>query len=318
MPKKISWVILAALLLIFLLLCAAFFTIKGRQVPEQAKNSVQPTVVVWRTGEEKAETVTVEEAVANIVAAEMPVSFEAEALKAQAVAARTYVMSKLKQAEGTTPTSHPEGANICDDHKHCQAYDDKEECKAKWGDNYAAYRQKIEAAAAATYGQVVTYNGELISALYHSTCGGQTEKAGDYWSSDVPALQSVSCYWDSAAPKYVSEQLIKKEDMLQKLGVTEEELASLSIAKLSDSGRIMTISCGEKRWKGNEFRMLLGLNSTAFTWVSTAEGYFFSEQGYGHGVGMCQYGANGMAKLGKTYEEILEHYYTGVKVSQKY
>lgn len=318
MPKRIGWVVLSALLLIFLLLCAAFFTIKNRQVPEQAENSVQPTVIVWRTTEEKAQTVPVEEAVANIVAAEMPVSFELEALKAQAVAARTYVISKLEQAEGATPTSHPEGANICDDHKHCQAYDDKDECKAKWGENYEVNRQKIEQAVAATYGQVVTYNGELISALYHSTCGGQTEKAGDYWSSDVPALQSVPCYWDSAAPKYVSEQLIKKAEMIEKLGVSEEDLASLSITKLSDSGRVMTISCGEKSWKGNEFRTLLGLNSTAFTWLSTKEGYIFSEQGYGHGVGMCQYGANGMAKLGKTYGEILKYYYTGVEITQKY
>ena len=201
MPKRIGLFLLTILLMIFLLLCAAFFTLKDRAKPPQAEDSVQPSVLVWRTKAEKAESASVEEAVANIVAAEMPVSFEEEALKAQAVAARTYVMSKLAQAEGATPTSHPEGANICDTHTHCQAYNDMEECKAKWGQNYAANRKKIEQAVQATYGQVLTYEGQLISALYHSTCGGQTENAGDYWQSNVPALQSVPCYWDNEAPK---------------------------------------------------------------------------------------------------------------------
>ena len=118
--------------------------------------------------------------------------------------------------------------------------------------------------------------------------------------------------------KPLSEQVIKKEDIAEKLGVAVETLASLNITKLSDSGRVMLISCGDKTWKGNEFRTLLGLNSTAFTWVSTSEGYLFSEQGYGHGVGLCQYGANGMAKQGKTYGEILLHYYTDVLLEQKY
>ena len=301
-------------ILITSLLVGSLLTIKSREL-ETTNLEANPTVQVWRSKKEVVEEYALEDVVAGVVSAEMPASFELEALKAQAVAARTYIVKRLPAPWGDGASVHQQGAMLCDDFNHCQAFQDELERKDKWGDKFDVNEAKIQRAVAETAGQILTYDGQLISPTFHSTCGGMTEAAGDYWQNDVPALQAVPCFWDSAAPRYLSKVFFTKEELSKKLGVKAEELGQLAITKRSDAGRVMTVSCGEKEWKGSAFRSLLGLNSTDFTWLSTDEGYFFTVQGFGHGVGMCQYGANGMAQDKKSYEDILTHYYTGVEIT---
>ena len=270
------------------------------------------------TGEVKA--LHLEEYLAGVVAAEMPASFEPEALKAQAVAARTYA---LKKKESGSPTAHPE-ADICTDPSHCQAWVDINTMQQQWGlIRYWFFRQKIEAAVSATKGMVITYQGQLIDPVFHSTCGGCTENAADVWQSDLPYLKSVPCGLDYSAPKYRSTASFTLAELGQKLGVDLEALPAsggagaglIEATGYTSSGRVKKIVAGGKTINGTDFRRLLGLNSTNLNWRYENGKLIFTVTGYGHGVGMCQYGANGMAKQGKTCREILSHYYSGIAVT---
>ena len=309
----VYWLFPILILLIFLVIQLTSPAEEKDQTNTNA--TINPEVTIWRSQQETVDTLPLEEVVVGVVSAEMPVSFEEEALKAQAVAARTYIVKRLPPPWGDGAAQHEANAYICDDYNHCQAYQDETERKEKWEENAAANEEKIRAAVSATAGEILTYEGALISPLFHSTCGGYTEAAGDYWQNDVPALQPVPCYWDMASPKYLSEVFFTKEELAKKLEVSQEELATLAITNTSHTGRVMEVSCGEKTWKGSAFRSLLGLNSTAFSWLSTKDGYLFTMQGFGHGVGLCQHGANGFAQEGATYQQILEHYYTGITIT---
>lgn len=285
-----------------------------RQTDAGGDLSSNPNVKILRTADNTVEEAPLEEIVIGVLAGEMPADFAEEALMAQAVAARTYILKRLPKPYGSGMAVHNGGAYICDDFAHCQAYVDEAQRKKNWGADFAAKEKKIRRAVEATAGKVLTYQGELISPTFCSTCGGHTEAAGDYWQSDVPALQAVPCYWDSGAPKYLSAVYYSNAQMAAKLGVTEQELPSLKIADFSASGRVTLVTCGKKQWKGSAIRTALGLNSTDFSWLADDSGYLISVKGFGHGVGLCQHGANGMAQAGADFEKILHHYYTDVDI----
>lgn len=285
-----------------------------QQSDEQKKLAANPDVTILRTADNTVDTIPLEEIVVGVVAGEMPMDFEEEALKAQSVAARTYILKRLPEPYGSGAAVHSGNASICDDFAHCQAYVDEEQRRENWGDDFNAKESKLRKAVEATAGQVLTYDGEIISPTFCSTCGGSTEAAGDYWQSDVPALQAVPCYWDTAAPRYLSTAHYTKAEMAAKLGISEAELPQLKIAETSATGRVTKVTCGDKQWKGSEIRTALGLNSTDFEWLAGKSGYLITVKGFGHGVGLCQHGANGMAQAGAAYEEILHHYYTDVKI----
>lgn len=307
--------ILVLVILAGILLCVAVFSLR-EQKDVAEKLSANPEITILRTADNTVETMNLEEFLVGVVAGEMPVTFETEALKAQAVAARSYVLKRLPSPYGEGLAVHTGNASICDDFAHCQAYVDEEQRKKNWGKDFANNEKKIRQAVEATADQVLTYNGSTVSPTFCSTCGGSTEAAGDYWQSDVPALQSVACYWDTAAPKYLSTVYYTKAEMAAKLGVSETQLQDLKIARTSDTGRVMLVTCGEKQWKGSAIRTALGLNSTNFQWLADEKGYRISVKGFGHGVGLCQHGANGMAKAGATYDQILHHYYTDVEITE--
>lgn len=272
------------------------------------------------TGQVRA--IPLEEYLAGVVAAEMPANFEPEALKAQTIAARTYALKK-KELSGQTPNnSHPQ-ADVCTDPNHCQAWTNLDSMRQQWGPiRYWFFRQKIETAISATKGMVLTYQGQLIDPVFHSTCGGYTENAADVWHFDLPYLKSVPCAGDRSAPRYRSTASFTLAELGSRLGVNLEALPATSgtgtewlrVTDYSDSGRIKTLAIGAQTMSGADFRRLLGLNSTNFNWLLEQDRIVFTVTGYGHGVGMCQYGANSMAKQGKTCREILSHYYTGIVV----
>lgn len=291
---------------------------QGSALPSAEPGSIEPTVRVWLHEEERVVEYPLEEAVLRVVAAEMPVSFPEEALAAQAIVARTYIMRRLPAPWGQVERHQEEQADICDDYHHCQAFQAEESLKAHWGDSYDVYYAKVAAAVAATRGQVLLWEGELVDPVYHSTCGGKTESAAGCWQHDVPVLQSVTCLWDSDAPRYLATDRFSEAEIMEKLGVSKEELAQFQIVSRTDGGRVAEATAGSKSWSGTEIRSLLGLNSANFSYIVTDDEWLFTVQGFGHGVGLCQYGAKGMAEAGYTAADIVAYYYQGATITVKY
>ncbi|NLX63001.1 MAG: stage II sporulation protein D [Tissierellia bacterium] len=263
-----------------------------------------------------------EEYIKGVVAAEMPAEFHIEALKAQAVASRTYAINRmLKHGEGHP--EHPE-APLCIG-IHCQVYLSLEELSSIHAKDWVEkYWGKIEEAVESTKGQVLYYEGELIEALYHSTSGGMTEDAVDVFAVDLPYLKAVESQYEEDAPRYKSTVTMSGDEFVDKINkkfpdahVTTENIAEkIKLVEKTESGRVKKISINGSIVDGREIRELFNLNSTNFKiYYNPSTNIVEIETiGYGHGVGMSQWGANGMAKNGKNYEEILKHYYTGVEL----
>lgn len=276
----------------------------------------QQTIRVYLHKQKRVETMDLEEYILGVLSAEMPVSFHLEALKAQAVAARTFALGKIKR--------HGEGSNadICTDSSHCQAWDDESSRRKKWGKNYEANLDKLTSAVYATAGEIVTYRGEAIQALFHSTSGGMTENSENAFSASLPYLRSVVSEGEEDAPRYRGEVRVKRSEFARRVNAKFPK-AKLDAAKLEsqvetvstfDSGRVESIRLGKALARGRDMRALFDLNSTNFTLTFTAREAVFQTIGYGHGVGMSQTGANAMANRGADYVEILTHYYTGTEV----
>ena len=258
-----------------------------------------------------AVTMDMQEYLVGVVAAEMPASFQEEALKAQAVAARTYAMyCALGQKHGD--------AQVCTDYTCCQAWQGEEALRQKWGGDYDACSQKIRAAVEATAGQYLSYEGQPVFAAFHSSSAGATEDCGQVWNPS-PYLVSVSSPETAEdVPNFVSTVDCTPLDFRDTLlyahpeaDFTGEESGWIGEVRLDGSGRVASAVLGGVSMKGTELRQLFGLRSTAFCLEYTGESFRFTVTGYGHGVGMSQYGANVMAREGGTYTGILAHYYPG-------
>ncbi len=252
----------------------------------------------------------------SVVAAEMPASFEPEALKAQAVTARTYTLWKMQAGE----EDHPR-ADVCTDINCCQAFVTPEAAAANWGGDAGAYTEKIRAAVADTDGQRMTYGGELIQAVFFSSANGSTEDAVAVWGSAVPYLVGVASPEGEGVPNYHTEVTLTAGEFKEVfLGaypgadLTGTPPDWFGETVLTASGRVESLSIGGIDVKGTRVRSLFGLRSACFTVEAAEDAVTFRVTGYGHGVGLSQYGANELAGQGKNYEEILKWYYTGVEV----
>jgi len=256
----------------------------------------------------------------GVLRAEMPASFEPEALKAQAIAARTYTWYKMK---GGPIANHPD-ADACDDVGCCKAYQTAEDAAADWGSMALYYEEKLARAVAETDAQVLLYDGEPILAVFFSSANGHTQNAAAVWQSDLPYLQSVSSPEDETlVPNYYSVARVGAAELREAFLAAHPEASFsgdgadwITDVERSEAGFVTSLRVGGVRVKGNELRGILGLRSPSFT-VSREEGDFvFRVTGYGHGVGMSQYGANAMAMQGADASTILEHYFTGATVSR--
>ena len=265
-----------------------------------------------------------EEYIQNVVAAEVPGSFEIETLKAQAVAARTYSIWKVNKFSNTENPNHP-GASLCTDHQHCQEWLSLEELKERHSKDWMSkYWPKIEEAVKSTSGVIMTYNMQPIEPLYHSTSGGQTENSEDVYASALPYLRSVSSPYEERSPVLVDSKTVSVKDFTSTIkkrysdfSIKEKSLSSeIRIIERTTGGSIKLIRIGNKEMKGSEVRELFQLRSSDFTFKISGDNIQFTTRGYGHGVGMSQWGANGMAERGSNYEEILKHYYQGVTLSK--
>ena len=268
------------------------------------------------TTEVKCYRMELEEYLVGVVAAEMPARFSIEALKAQAVAARTLTVKRLKRFGGEG-CRHASGVDLCDSPDESQAWLSKANLQAKWGKNkFPEYYQRISRAVRETNGIIMLYRGKPIDAVFHSTCGVGTASAVEVWQSEVPYLQSVSCGFDRHSPRYQNQVWFSYRDLARRLRIPEQALHSLKARRRSPRGRILELNALQYRISGRELRQALDLTSTSFRWEQVGNGLRFNTIGYGHGVGLCQFGADGMAKQGYKYQAILRHYYRGVKFSK--
>lgn len=247
--------------------------------------------------------IDLENYVIGVVACEMPASFKDEALKAMAVAARTYALYKMKKNNKYDLTATTKD----------QCYITIDEMKNKWKNNYEKYYNKIKKDVYSTEGEYLTYNGDVIIAFYFSISNGYTENVENVFSQKLDYLVSVDSSFDSKYSYKESEKEIKLKDFLNKLGIKDTKIEKISIERYN-TGRVKTIKVNNKLFKGTNFRTKLGLRSTDFEIKYDTNKVYITTKGYGHGVGMSQYGANAMADLGYRYEDILKYYYTGVKI----
>lgn len=301
---------------------------KERLVP--AENEPEPKVRVYLSRTGAVETVPLEQYVTGVVAAEMPADFELEALKAQAIAARTFIVRRL--AAGDTSGIPGGKADVLDTVEH-QVYLSRQTL-AGWADNGKTDQlSKLERAVRETQGIVMTYHGKPITAAFFSASGGYTENSEEYWSLSIPYLRSVPSPWESDInPKNKETVTLSIDEVFDRIGqklqatpvsaqggrkrAGEDENGNFRILSRTTGGRVKEIEIGSKTYTGREIREKLGLRSSQFTIERDGDQVKITTYGFGHGVGMSQWGANGMAKQGYTTTQILKHYYTGISFQQ--
>lgn len=292
--------------------------IKNNLLPKTSK------IKVFISKESTIKELDLEEYVAGVVAAEMPAEFEQEALKAQAVAARTYALAHVKELGGAA-CKNANGASLCDT-VHCQAYMTKEARIELWPKKSSEkYWNKIEMAIKSTLGQVLTYNNELVMEPYYfATSSGKTENSEEVFTNSLPYLRSVESLGEERAPRFKSSKVFKYKELSEIISknynnakVTSDNIKKqITILERTEGGSVKNIKVGSITMPGSKFRTMLGLNSSNFQIKFNESGVEIDCIGYGHGVGMSQWGADAMAKEGKNYVEILNHYYQGTVISK--
>ena len=335
--KKILLYILSFIILFFIL--PIIFTITPKAETEEVVSNIenvtqeQPeqevettiydyqkykTIKLFHSGSGQIEELPIDEYLYGVVSSEMPANFEIEALKAQAIVARTYTIYQIMNNSG----KHP-GADICDNSSCCQAWISKDERLSKWALEEAESNwNKIVDAVNSTSGKIITYQNKPINAFFHSNSGGKTESSLNIWGGiDYPYLKSVETAGEEGYTQYSSEAKFTKEELLNKLKEKYEDCEidysqenCIQILEYTTSGRVKTIKFGNKEIAGTEARTILGLRSTNFTFTISGDEIIFSVIGYGHGVGMSQTGADALAKSGSNCEEIIKHFYTDVEI----
>lgn len=276
------------------------------------------TIKLLHKKTEQVDEVELDQYLCHVVSAEMPASFELEALKAQAVVARTYTLYKVNHKKH-------ENADICDDSTCCQAWISKEDRLARWEESERESNwQKIEQSVKETKGKIITYNNEPINAFFHSNSGGTTELPVNVWGgNNLPYLQVVETAGEEGYSQYASETELTHEELITKLKEKYEDIQidftndeDIRILEYTDSNRVKTIKFGNHEISGVETRSIFGLKSTNFEIMKEADKIKFTVKGYGHGVGMSQTGADIMAKQGSQYEDIIHHFYANVEIKE--
>ena len=333
--KKILLYIVSFIILFFIL--PVIFTVTPKAETEEVVSNIeniaqeQPeaetttydyqkyqTIKLLHSGSGQIEELPIDEYLYGVVSSEMPANYEVEALKAQAIVARTYTIYQIMNNSG----KHPD-ADICDNSSCCQAWISKDERLSKWAPEEAESNwNKIVGAVNSTSGKIITYQNKPINAFFHSNSGGKTESSLNIWGGiDYPYLKSVETAGEEGYTQYSSEAKFTKEELLNKLKEKYEDCEidysqenCIQILEYTTSGRVKTIKFGNKEIAGTEARTILGLRSTNFTFTISGDEIIFSVIGYGHGVGMSQTGADALAKSGSNCEEIIKHFYTDVEI----
>ena len=265
-------------------------------------------VRVYRKNLDVIQNIPIEEYVVGVVAGEIPVSFEEEALKAQAVASRSYVMYQMKKRASKE-------YDVVDTVQN-QVYLDSNDLKNRWKDSYTDNINKIKKAVLDTVGEYLVYNDEVAEAMFFSTSTGVTENSEEIFSGEVPYLRSVVSTWDEISPVFQDSKKFKKDEFYKLLNLKISENLNITINKTTSTGRILELNINGSKFSGKDIVSKLNLRSNYFDIKEYSDFIMITTKGYGHGVGMSQYGAQGMAKEGFMYDEILKYYYSGVEIKK--
>lgn len=272
-------------------------------------NFVSNMVVRVKRENGTIDRVPFEEYIKGVLAGEMPTSFEMEALKAQAVAARSYVMKKMEQ-------NTEEDYDVVDTVMN-QVYLDENTLKEKWQEKYEEKNNKLKQAILETKGEYMTYNNEVIEAFFFSTSTGKTENSGEVFQTQLPYLRSVDSSWDQeVSPVFQENNNLSLTEFYQKLNLEYNEELKIEITKTTSTGRVKELNINGQSFKANDIYQKLNLRSTFFDIKQKGKQVEITTKGYGHGVGMSQYGALAMAKKGYKYQDILKYYYQGIEIKK--
>lgn len=308
--KNMKKIIIFTIILYVLTLCIPYFANKSsKKTPPTPENHI----ALYDTKTKKQTSIPFDEYLYYVVAAEMPASFHTEAIKAQVICSRTYSVKKSKSS------THPDGSDICTDINHCQAYTNDEELKTLWKENYNYYKNKIKSAIKDTKDMIITYDNEPIDAIYHSSNNGYTENSEDVWQKPLPYLKSVKSP-DEGSPNFNFTYHISCDDLFNKVkDKYKNATMSKGIGKITytKGKNVKNINLYSVDISGVELRKLLNLKSASFDIEENENTVKITTHGYGHGVGMSQYGANTLAHQGKKYNDIISHYFKDTKISKK-
>ena len=291
---------------------------------EKAATKEIETIIVYNHHKGKNVEKDLEEYLVGVVAAEMPPSFAIEALKAQAITARSYAISRLEGFGGSGCNNS--SADVCTDPDHCQDWVEREEAVTSWKEDGERLWDKVVDSVEGTRGEILAYNGNPVKeAPYHSTCGGHTELSSKVWDNDKPYIESVDCGYCEHSDRYHETENFSEDEIVKLLSsqvnnvgtVIADNEAPIEVLNRSSTGRVMEARIGNQKVSGRDIRHMLDLNSANFelrrddhnTWV-------LETKGFGHGVGFCQYGADGKAKEGANYREILDYYFQDINIKE--
>ncbi len=269
----------------------------------------EKTIRVYRSESKKVEKIPFEEYIVGVIAGEMPLYFKEEALKAQAVASRSYALKRMEYNKN-------KNYDVVDNTNN-QVYLDNDYLKKAWGNNYIANINKIRKVVNDTSCEYLDYNNSVVDAFFFSTSTGKTENSIDVFNISLPYLKSVSSEWDqNVSPVFYDFYTFTLESFYKKLNIKYNEKLNIEIIDSTSAGRIKTLKINNVNFTGSKISSLFGLRSTSFNIKQDKNNVNITTTGFGHGVGMSQYGAQGMAIEGYKYNEILKHYYSGVKIKK--
>ena len=315
--KKGFEIFMTYALLVLLILPVGLSSFRAKQekirlpetIEQAVENETKTEKAVWSDA-------PLEEYLVGVVAAEMPALFEEEALKAQAVAARTYAVYQM-ESQGITVDDLMENGG--------QSYQSLAERQENWGESFSTYESRIRTAVEETAGEILVYEEEPILAVFHAISSGETESAENLWGGqDLPYLQSVASPQDETSLEYTYQHTFSLEEAAALLQQADPQLVlasgslkeQMQVLSRSDAGYIQSIQIGNRTYTGQQIRTALGLRSTDFTVEENGNEITFTTYGYGHGAGMSQYGANALALEGYSYDDILHYYYTDVSLKK--
>ncbi len=288
----------------------------GSEIVEVVENINVSTVKVMSVGSKNITEMNLNDYLLGVVAAEINPTYHEEAIKAQIIASHTLLLYVKKHKDDSL-----QDADITDNSAQHQGFLTTTQQEEKWGDNYEIYVSKISKCIDEVIDLTLQYNDEYINSVFHSMSNGKTEKASDVWGGDYPYLQSVPSVGDTLSPAHSSTVTVSVKDFKEKIQANGSKLSEKAEEWVkgitnTDTGMVKTIKIGDKEFKGTDIREFFQLKSSTFTIEYKNEEFIFTVKGYGHGVGMSQYGANHMASQGFSYEQILKHYYKDIDIKK--
>lgn len=301
--KKINKILIVIIIIISPIAVISFFKKETNFFNTPSNKTHQKNNIIVKVNKNNViSEIPLEEYIIGVVSAEMPALFHDEALKAQAIAARTFALNKLNSSYYIeTDTSD-------------QAYLSVEELKSKWQDDFSKYYEKIKSAVEETKNMVLTYNNELIHAYYYAMSNGYTEDAQTVFNDAQPYLNILDSSWEKKLSNFSVTSSLSYDKFLQLLNLSNQEFSITNI-KRNASNRIDSITINNQEFTGIEVRKKLSLRSTDFIITKVNDTINITTKGYGHGVGMSQYGANSLANNNKSYQDILAYYYPNTKIT---